>query len=845
MNMQREEGSQKIQVGRGTSFASQMQVSQRDAIQPRQFTAHARPAAPSQGQPGTDNQTKKGKKATAVFDWLITISIAALFFGVPLFFTGRTFQGIVFEKQMYFYFWLLLALVSWASKGVITGEMKIRRTPLDIPIIIFWLLYVLSTALSLDRWHSLWGFFGDPSRGLLGVTGLIVAYYLILSHFDSSRIKWIIGSSVLANATVVLWSVLGLFGIKFLPQGLLALAPLSLIGSIIGLGVYLSMMVPVLTVVAIKESGSEGKFKKAFYAKKAGIILLVALNLFVLLMVYSFNPWLGALVGVSVLLVFVLSQIVRPADNLMWVPMAVFVAILSILMIGNNTLPRINMPVEASPSYQLSWDVAKSGVMDKFFVGSGPATYGYDFSKFKTQDFNLNSLYTLKFYQGTGLIFEALPTIGALATIALIAVLLSFVSIGGYLLARGKEKNKIYALGFFAAALIFLIDGVTNRLEGTMLIYGVLVGTVSLGMLYYESGMEGKFLNLSLKASPKFALALAFVFMVVSAGVVFLFVFIGKAYLADVYMRKAILTGQPTEDGSIQTMVRAINLYNKEGRYYTSAGQEYMRLFNVEALKDEKSRDNNALQRYLNNSIALSSKGAGLMKNDVTATETLAQIYENAGLYIPDSITFAEDNYKKALELDPNSPNYLVKLGQLKIALASKKSSEADKKALVEEAKRYFDQSIEKKDNFSVGHYQLSLAQDALGDKDNAIDNMRKAFMLENSNINYAFSLAKLYQARGGDEDMKIAEDLFKQILGVNDKEINAHFSLGLLYEKQKKKNEAIDEYKKVIELLPAEGSDDTKKQMNKMISNIQAGVENTPENLGLTSQQQTQQPQQ
>lgn len=840
MDMQNE-GPQKIQVGRGTSFASQMQAHRGMAPQGQQYQSRQSSA---QRPVATEDSVKKGKKATAIFDWIITISIAALFFGIPLFFTGLTFQGIVFEKQMYFYFWLLLALVSWASKGVITGEMRIRRTPLDIPIIIFWLLYVLSATLSLDKWHSLWGFFGDPSRGLLGITGLIVAFYLILSHFDAKRMKWIIGSSIIADIIVVAWSLLGLFGVKFLPQGILELAPLSLIGSVIGLGIYLSMMIPILTASVIKNKEEGAKVGKKYYARTSVLLLTIVLNLFVLLMIYSFNPWLGALAGASVLLIFVLSQIVRPAENLIWVPMAVFVAILSILMIGNNTIARINLPVEASPSYKLSWDVAKSGVMDKFFTGSGPATYGYAFSKFKTQDFNLNSLYTLKFYQGTGMVFEALPTIGAIGTMAFIVILLSFLGIGIYLLTREKEKNKIYSLGFFAAALIVLIDGVMNRTEGTILIYGALIGTVALGMLYYESGLEGKSLNLSLKASPKFALALAFVFMVVSAGVVFLFVFVGKAYVADMYMRKATVASQPTEDGSVQQMVRAINLYNKEGRYYTRAGQEYMALFNMEALKEEKDRDANALQRYLNNSITLASKGAELMKSDVTAVEMLAQVYENAGLYVPDSITFSEDNYKKAQELDPHSPNYFVKLGQLKIAEASKKSTEADKKALVEEAKRYFDQSIEKKENLAVAYYQLSLAQDALGDKDNAIENMRKAFVLENSNINYAFSLAKLYQARGGSEDMKIAEDLFKQILGVNDKEINTHFSLGLLYEKQKKKNESIDEYKKVLDLLPQTGSEDTRKQIEKMISNIEAGIENTPESLGIT-QQQEQAPQQ
>ena len=82
-----------------------------------------------------------------------------LFLGVPLFFTGLTFQGLAFEKQIYFYFWLLLALVVWATKGVIAGEMKIRRTPLDIPILAFWLTYLLATIFSPGPLAQLLGIF--------------------------------------------------------------------------------------------------------------------------------------------------------------------------------------------------------------------------------------------------------------------------------------------------------------------------------------------------------------------------------------------------------------------------------------------------------------------------------------------------------------------------------------------------------------------------------------------------------------------------------------------------------------------------------------------------------------
>jgi len=163
---------------------------------------------------------KQGSVTGRIFDALITVSLVALFFGLPLFFTGVTFQGISFDKQIYFYFWLLIGVVAWVSKGVTTGEMRIRRTPLDIPLLAFWLFYVAMAFFSVDRWHSFWGFFGDPSRGVVSLTALVFTYYLLMSHFSARRFQLIFWSFLLSGFLVALWSTLALSGFHFLPDAI-------------------------------------------------------------------------------------------------------------------------------------------------------------------------------------------------------------------------------------------------------------------------------------------------------------------------------------------------------------------------------------------------------------------------------------------------------------------------------------------------------------------------------------------------------------------------------------------------------------------------------------------------
>ncbi|NTV40966.1 MAG: hypothetical protein HGA61_01705 [Candidatus Moranbacteria bacterium] len=90
------------------------------------------------------NPIRSGVPSIKFFEFIISFVFFALFFGLPLFFLNETFQGVVFEKQMYFYFWVLVATISWLTKSIIAGELKIRETPLDYFIWAFVFVYFLS-----------------------------------------------------------------------------------------------------------------------------------------------------------------------------------------------------------------------------------------------------------------------------------------------------------------------------------------------------------------------------------------------------------------------------------------------------------------------------------------------------------------------------------------------------------------------------------------------------------------------------------------------------------------------------------------------------------------------------
>jgi tetratricopeptide (TPR) repeat protein len=355
---------------------------------------------------------------------------------------------------------------------------------------------------------------------------------------------------------------------------------------------------------------------------------------------------------------------------------------------------------------------------------------------------------------------------------------------------------------------------------------------LSIAMLHHESSTENRWAILSLKASPKFALSLAFIFMIVSAGVVFMFVFVGKIYFADALAATSSRMFSENPNGGVEKLTKAINWHGKESRYYTMLSQQLMAISNQEALKG-KEGSTQLIQQNLNDAVFSVNKAKELSKNDIATVEAGAQVYENSGLYAVDSLNVALDNYKRALELEPHNPVYFLKIGEIKLSQASSEKDKDKMKAILTEAKDWMQKSVDEKKDFAEGYYQLSVSNEALGDLDGSISSIENAASIESNNGVYIFNLARLYQARGNKEknDLINAESLYKAILSQNDKEVNTHFSLASLYEKTNRSSDAISEYKKVLELVPADNKD-VREKIEKMISNVQNGIENTAENI-------------
>ncbi|MEK7597627.1 MAG: O-antigen ligase family protein [Patescibacteria group bacterium] len=145
-----------------------------------------------------------------MIDKIIQLLYNVLFFITPLIMTKSTSELFEFNKMLFIYAAVVLIAFFWLFKMIVNKKIILKKTPLDIPILIFFLSQLTSTVISIDRHASIFGYYGRFNGGLLSTISYITLYYALVSNMINVEklLKVIIFSSIL----VIFWAVPGHFG---------------------------------------------------------------------------------------------------------------------------------------------------------------------------------------------------------------------------------------------------------------------------------------------------------------------------------------------------------------------------------------------------------------------------------------------------------------------------------------------------------------------------------------------------------------------------------------------------------------------------------------------------------
>ena len=749
-----------------------------------------------------------------IFNGITKASIYLLVFLLPLIFLPFSFEAFEFNKQYLLFFLVSLSLFFWLARMVLVEkEIRFKRTPLDIPILAFLFLAVISTIFSVDRFSSLFGFYGRFSDGLIGLLSLGIFYFLITNNTRidtdynpptaSSRQKagpWntdkhrlsvsgILKAFLWSSFFAILFSYLSIFGIWAKLQSLTGLKlPFVMLqrtfnptsGSIEGLAVFLS----ILTVLIVSQICF---FKWTFKQLGYWILLVAALGLMVIV---DFTPaWIVLILVLTLFLIFAfVTRMFRENINKLLLP--IFLIVITIFFLSTNIVKNVfPLPQEQILNQSQSWTIGLRAAIDDVksgFLGSGIGNFHYDFAKFKPVEFNQNLLWQMRFDRAGSYIAEILGTMGFLGILSYLFLIGMFLLISYFFLQQNRSGIPLFL------ALFALLVGQFVYYQNTVLAFTF---WLFLGLSVIScppTTSHEKWWGVSFKDFPELSLVFSVFLVVLGLAIFGLYFFAGKFYLADINYKNGIW------EGKTQKLEKAANLNPYQPQYKIALSRDYLGKVLSESQKSPEEIDQVALSTNVYLAITYSKggqigrdyiKGATeLSPNRVVAWETLGMVYRDIQGIATGALEWGIKSFEKAITLEPTNPVFHSELGKLLLA---------DKP---EEAKKEFEKALELKSNYSDAKIQLALIFEQKGNFQEAISKLKETISQDPFNVEAIFHLGRVYY-NNNQTDEAISQ--FQQAILIFPNHSNSLYSLGLIYQKKGQKEEALKMFERVLELNP------------------------------------------
>ncbi len=146
---------------------------------------------------------------------IIPYSFYLLFFLTPLFWNSSNYELFEFNKMILTYALTIIIAGTWILKTINDKRLTLKRTPLDIPLLLFLGANILSTVFSIDPHTSIWGYYSRSNGGLLSIISYLLLYWAFVSNMNFGNVKTILKFGLAAGFIISIWATLEHFGVSF------------------------------------------------------------------------------------------------------------------------------------------------------------------------------------------------------------------------------------------------------------------------------------------------------------------------------------------------------------------------------------------------------------------------------------------------------------------------------------------------------------------------------------------------------------------------------------------------------------------------------------------------------
>ena len=751
----------------------------------------------------------RSQKTAELCQKISKVAIYLLTFLLPLFFLPWTSDILDFNKQILLIVLVFIALIAWLVKISVSGKLELNLTWLNIPVLFLFLIYGLSTLFSQYRYGSFWGWPLSVSAGFLSLVGFIIFYFLIGNIFKRAEVLWLLFTLIVSGFLASLFASLQLFGKFILPWDFAKVNSLNTIGTLNGLSIFLACLLPlILTLI--------------FLAKKPIRVVLTFFVLAILAELVMVNFWAAWIcLMVTLVMIFIFGMVnYKKMDQTRW-----FFPAMALLIIALFFLTfRISLPgippgqIEVSPSYKAELGIAKNTLSKAPIFGTGPGTFVYNFSKYKSADLNQTLFWNVRFKSGASEVLDKLITSGVLGILALFSVFVIAFWLGfKYLRLEPLAKNSDWLMGL----------GIFSSFSGIVLSQFLYPANLSLLLLFWIALGSFSVFNQKIKswviepASPQ-AIIISFslvLVIVLGLGLIFLS---AQKYLAELKYLQGLKAWQRGESQqAINFLTRATNSNPGSDNYWRDLSQLHLvrinEIFQNPNLSAEEKT--NQSQVFIIGAINGAKKATEISPEDVANWNVRGFIYRNLIGLVGGAEDWALKSYEKASELEKSNPYILTEIGRVYLTqvdiLQRLEGKEAEISENLAKAEQNFQKALELKSDFAPAHFQLAMISVREGKVREAIKKLEETKQIAPLDTGLAFQIGLLYY---NDKQFEKAKNEFERAVGLDPNYSNACYFLGLIYDKEGRENLAIEQFEKIAKLNP--GNEEVKK----ILANLRGG---------------------
>ncbi len=665
------------------------------------------------------------KQVAGLLDNAITLLLLLVAGLTPLFFLNQTTEFYEIPKLVFLVVATTVILGLWILSWIFKEKVEITRTPLDFPLLALLVVVLLSTYFSASRFPAIYGNFPRVHGSAVAWITYILLYFVTVSNLKNmSQVKaflYVLYGSAVVTALV---SLLSFFHV-YMPFDFAQAVNFTPTGSTFSTLAFLMLLLPLSMVSIVKPN----KYLPLPFALVVSILFSVVIALIGSVPMY-------VVLAIVFVLCFLIARPHKASEFKKVVPLflapiivAALVLVAAYVPFTGNKLQQLEgaFPREIQLPFATSWKVSATAFRDAPYLGTGPASYLFDFTSYKPLEFNNLDFWNFSFDSAYNEFLQILGTLGILGILSFVGLCLVALNNSrmNFMANNSESEHDDTHVLLPGLAISALVAVILLSIHATTLISIVVTFFIFAALMASQKSIREKVMHLSMgiKASTldnqSFDLLPVIIFILFVIGAGFVLFKTSNAVAADYYHRQALLQANKSGNKTYGFLQKAEALNPVIDLYRVDMAQTNFALANAIAIQKGPSTanpkgnltddDKRTIQTLISQSINEGRVAVALSPLSSRNWEVLASLYRNISGIAQNSLTFSLDAYGRAIQRDPLNPSLRLSVGGLYYSIKN-----------YDLAIRFFTDAANLKPDNANSYYNLAIALRDKGDLPNA-----------------------------------------------------------------------------------------------------------------------------